>query len=41
MKNISESFKNIQSLSALCNSESIDEGLKDWINSAKNLFDQI
>ena len=41
MRNISESFKNIQSLSALCNSESIDEGLKDWINSAKNLFGQV
>ena len=36
MKNITESFDDIKSIQDLCDYQQVDEGLKDWLNSAKN-----
>ena len=41
MKNITESFDDIKSIQDLCDYQQVDEGLKDWFNSAKNLFGKV
>ena len=41
MKNITESFDDIKSIHDLCDYQQVDEGLKDWLNSAKNLFGKV